>query len=59
MKEQELRKQIAHLEFANDQLASELSYVDNLLKTIGFEKGLESVKLAAHEILQEQHQEEE
>ncbi|MCB1134776.1 MAG: hypothetical protein KDK78_00795 [Chlamydiia bacterium] len=43
-------KRIAYLEFVNDQLLTELKYVDQLLRSIGFPEGLETVKKAAREI---------
>lgn len=53
-----LEKKIAGLEFVNDQLVAELRYVNELLRTVGFEDGLETVKEAARE-LQLQNSEEE
>jgi hypothetical protein len=51
MKTKTLQKKIALLEFENDQLRTEVEYVDRLLKLIGFADGLETIKLAAQEIL--------
>lgn len=51
MTKKTLLKEIAYLEFVNDQLMSELSYVDELLREIGFPEGLKTVKSAAHELL--------
>lgn len=51
MEKIELEKQVAHLESVNDQLSAEISYVDDLLKSIGFPYGLQSVKAAANEML--------
>ena len=53
MTKAQLIKKIAYLEFVNDQLETELTYVDGLLKSIGFPEGLVSVKSVAHEILEE------
>jgi len=50
MNEDQLLERIARLEFQNDQLVTELEYVDSLLRTAGFTEGLESVKKAAQEI---------
>lgn len=36
---------IAYLEFANDQLLSEIHHVDRLLKLIGLSDGLETLKV--------------
>ena len=47
-----LQRQIGCLEFVNDQLAAEISYVDRLLREIGFAGGLETVKAAAAEIVE-------
>lgn len=54
MKKSDLINKLARLEFQNDYLCAELGYVDNLLKKIGFPNGLESVKWAASEILEEE-----
>ncbi len=45
-----LYKKIAHLEFLNDQLQSELRYIDRLLRLIGFPEGLNTVKESAEEV---------
>lgn len=44
---------LAYLEFVHDQLATELQYVDTLLRSLGFPMGLESAKLVAQELLEE------
>jgi hypothetical protein len=49
-----LLEKIAYLEFVNDQLSTELSYVDKLLRAIGFSDGLKTVKSAALEIFDEE-----
>ena len=49
-----LQNQIARLEFANDQLFTEIKYLDELLRLIGFSDGLASIKAAANEILQQE-----
>jgi len=49
-----LEKKIAYLEFVNDQLTSEIHYVDRLLKLIGFPEGLETIKSAAQEVIEEE-----
>ena len=53
MNKNEMIKKIAHLESVNDQLLSEIEYLDKLSKSLGFEKGLESLKSAAQELLDE------
>lgn len=57
MKTKSLEKKIAYLEFENDQLHAEIEYVDRLLKLIGFSDGLETIKLAAQEILNQNEEE--
>ena len=46
----ELERKVAGLESINDQLISELAYVDQLMRDIGFSHGLETVKATAEEI---------
>ena len=50
---QALFKRISELESINDQLMAELRFLDELLKDIGFSKGLKTLKIAAQEILEE------
>lgn len=50
MTKQELEKQVARLEFANDQLTTELAYIDELMRLVGFTEGLESLKATAMEL---------
>lgn len=45
-----LQKKIAKLESLYDQLQSEMNYLDNLLKEVGFEDGLKTLKEAAIEL---------
>ncbi|MCE5294155.1 MAG: hypothetical protein LLF94_06025 [Chlamydiales bacterium] len=47
-------ERIAYLEFENDQLSSELHYVDKLLRAVGFTDGLSTVKMAAKELFEEE-----
>ena len=54
MDTQKLIQKIAYLESVNDQLISELEYLDSLAKRIGFEKGIESLKAAAIELYEDQ-----
>jgi|AMWB02.1.fsa_nt_gi hypothetical protein len=56
MDEQAMRERIANLEFQNDQLTTELEYVDQLLKSVGFTDGLASVKAAAQELAEYDNQ---
>lgn len=50
----QLQQKLAYLEFVNDQLSCELEYVDKLLRTIGFPEGLETIKSAAQEVIEEE-----
>ncbi len=51
--EDELKRRISELESINDQLLAELRYLDELLKDVGFEEGLVTLKYAAIELLEE------
>lgn len=53
----DLEKRVAYLESVNDQLASEIRYVDKLLRSIGFPEGLTTVKTAAQELMESEHEE--
>ena len=46
-----LERKVAKLESLCDQLQAERSYLDTLLKEIGFEEGLKTLKEAAIEML--------
>jgi hypothetical protein len=48
----ELEKKLAYHEFINDQLISELAYVDQLMRQVGFTDGLESLKSTAKELFE-------
>lgn len=50
MEEENLVRKVAQLESYNDQLVSELKYIDNLLMQIGFPEGIETLKIAATEL---------
>lgn len=52
MNKAQLQKKIARLEFIHDQLEAELYYVDSLLKSVGFPRGLASAKEVALELLE-------
>lgn len=54
MTKAELIKQIAILESVNDQMYSELCEVDHLMRLVGFEGGLETVKATARELSESQ-----
>lgn len=57
MTKEELLKKISELESVNDQLQTELRYLDYLLKEIGFIEGLKTLKFAAKEMIEEDTQE--
>ncbi len=50
----DLIKKIAQLESANDQLSSELVFLDRTARELGFQEGLKTLKAAAKELLEEQ-----
>lgn len=59
MTKEQLLKKIAILESVNDQLSTEVSYVDHLMRLVGFSNGLETVKVTAQEIVEQGLQEQE
>ena len=59
MEKEKMLKRISELETINDQLLTELNYLDQLLKQIGFEQGLMTLKAAAQELIEEENQKEE
>lgn len=50
MSKKDLIKKIAQLESLNDHLTTELSYIDQLMRLVGFAGGIETVKLTAKEL---------
>lgn len=58
MNKEQLLKKLARLEFANDQLISELHYLDQLMRQVGFTDGLESLKMTALELSDNTNEEE-
>lgn len=50
---QTLLKKISELESMNDQLLTEIRYLDTLLREVGFEGGLKTLKCAAEELIEE------
>jgi len=58
VKKKDLIKKIAKLESINDQLVAEIEYLDHLVRQIGFEQGLTTLKSAALEIIHEDEIEE-
>jgi hypothetical protein len=53
MTKTQLMKKIAHLESINDQLSTEICYLDRLMRVLGFSQGLESMKATAEEVIEE------
>jgi hypothetical protein len=53
----DLVKKLARLESINDQLMSELAYVDRLMRQVGFSEGLESLKSTAQELFESEFDE--
>ena len=51
MTKSQLLKKIAYLESVNDQLSTEVTYVDHLMRLLGFSEGLMTVKATAKEII--------
>jgi hypothetical protein len=51
---EQLQRQLAKQEFIYDQLSTELLEVDDLLKAIGFPRGLQSIATVAHEMLRDE-----
>ncbi len=47
----QLMKKIAQLETLNDHLQAEVSYVDHLMRLVGFQEGIATVKATAQEII--------
>ena len=47
-------RQLAHLESQVDHLETELSYLNELLIQCGFPEGIETLKMTAHELIEEQ-----
>lgn len=56
MEREQMLKRISELETINDQLLTELNYLDQLLKQVGFEQGLTTLKTAAQELIEEERQ---
>lgn len=50
MKKKDLEKRLAYLESLHDQLVTELTYLDGLMRQVGFAGGIESFKETALEM---------
>ena len=53
MTNEALLKRISELESMNDQLLTEIRYLDQLLREVGFEDGLKTLKFAAKEMIEQ------
>ena len=53
---EELIKRISELETINDQLLTEVSSLDELLRKVGFDERLKTLKFAAKELMEEEQQ---
>lgn len=51
MNKAQLHQKVARLESIQDQLETELTELDHLLRSVGFPEGLASVKAVAQELL--------
>ncbi len=58
MTHEELLRKIAYQEFLQDQLTTEMTMLDELLRATGFPRGIHSVKEVALEMLEEQQAQE-
>lgn len=52
MTKTELLKRIAYLESINDQLSTEVTYVDKLMRIVGFSQGIDTLKATAETIIE-------
>ena len=52
MDDEQTIKKIAQLESLNDQLQAEFNNLDEILKKLGFEQGIVTLKQAAQEMLE-------
>lgn len=57
MDENDYKKKIAKLETMNDLLQAEFNHLNLLLKKVGFEEGIKSLKDAAKELLDNRNDE--
>lgn len=55
MKKKDLTKRLAYLESLHDQLITELTYLDELMRQVGFAGGIESFKETALEMYQKEN----
>lgn len=57
MTKAQLLKKIAYLESVNDQLSTEVTYIDHLMRTLGFPGGISGVKATAEEMIENGYEE--
>ena len=55
MQEKELYKKIARLQSKLDVLETEIVYLNRILKKCGFQRGVETLKICALELLEEKN----
>ncbi len=53
LEKEKLLKKISELESLNDQLISELRFLNDLLRKVGFEEGLKTLKSAAEDLIEQ------
>lgn len=53
IEKERMLKTISELESMNDQLISELRFLDELLRKVGFEEGLKTLKSAAEDLIEQ------
>ncbi len=53
IEKERMLKTISELESMNDQLISELRFLDELLRKVGFEEGLITLKSAAEDLIEQ------
>lgn len=57
MTKEQMLKKISELESINDQLQTEIRFLDKLLRQVGFDEGLKTLKFAAQELLEQDKEE--
>jgi hypothetical protein len=57
VQKKELVQKVAKLESINDQLSSEIRELDRLARNLGFSEGIETLKAAAKELIEERKME--
>ncbi|MES2198712.1 MAG: hypothetical protein V4489_00895 [Chlamydiota bacterium] len=53
LEKEKLLKKVSELESLNDQLISELRFLNDLLRKVGFEEGLKTLKSAAEDLIEQ------